>query len=78
MTMTLPDDHAQAVLLRKLQELYPDLKRDILLNCYRIEKEHQFDNEPEMALARLRTLISSALNDEPNPLSSRQPGRQSK
>lgn len=70
MKMSSSDDHAQTVLLDQLQELHPDIPRDLLLTCFRIEKEHQFDREMDVVLNQLRRVVNQALDNETGPLSS--------
>jgi len=62
--MSSTDDHAQKVLVELLMELRPQLPRDLLLKCYKVEREHQFDRDEHVAVLQLRRLIELALDAE--------------
>ena len=62
--MSANDDHAQKVLLEQLLALRPQLSKDLLLTCYRIEREHQFDREADVVVSQLRRAVERALDDD--------------
>lgn len=73
--MSSTDDHAQKVLLEQLAELQPKLARELLLNCYKVEREHQFARDADVVISQLRRLIERALDEESGPESAKQKPR---
>lgn len=73
--MSSTDDHAQKVLLEQLAELQPQLARELLLNCYKVEREHQFARDADVVIGQLRRLIERALDEESGPESAKQKSR---
>ena len=65
--MSSTEDHAQRVLLEQRDQLGLPVAKELLLACYRIEREHQFDRDADVVMAQLRATVARAVDDEIGP-----------
>jgi hypothetical protein len=64
MTMTTKNDYGVEVLVEVRAQEAPDLDVQVLRRCYEIQVQHQFEQDPNVVLEKMRRLVEDFVRDE--------------